>query len=252
LRIARSTLQVALVAALGLAVGAATSEPACHAVRFEGDGFVVCRYRAGRDALRLLNAPAPDGEGFATVKARLGAGAARVRFAMNAGMYDPDRRPVGLFVADGVVRHPLNRASGGGNFFLKPNGVFWTDGGGRPHVQTTDAFAAEDAHPRWATQSGPMLVIHGALHPAILPNGTSLAVRNGVGVDGDEALFAISDGPVSFGRFARLFRDALGCPEALYLDGSVSSAWIPVVGRMDGRSDLGTFIVVLRGASAPR
>ena len=101
------------------------------------------------------------------------------------------------------------------------------------------------ARPRWATQSGPMLVIDGALHPAIQANGPSLHIRNGVGVaDAERAWFAISEEPVSFGRLARLFRDVLGCRNALYLDGSVSSLWDRPAGRRDGAPELGPLVAV--------
>ena len=77
-------------------------------------------------------------------------------------------------------------------------------------------------------------------------------IRNGVGVRGGEALFAISDQPVSFGRFARFFRDGLGCPDALYLDGAVSSLWAPAMGRQDTQTGLGTFVVVLRAPTGAK
>lgn len=71
--------------------------------------------------------------------------------------------------------------------------------------------------------------------------------RNGVGVsDPHTAWFAISEGGVSFGTFARLFRGALGCPNALFLDGSVSSLWHPAAGRQDEVAPLGPMIVVTR------
>src|SRR5262249_28510038 len=105
-------------------------------------------------------------------------------------------------------------------------------------------FAASAAHPAWATQSGPLLVRAGELHPRVQADGASRAVRNAVGVKGDEALFAISDGPVSFGRLARFLRDSLGCGDVLYLDGAVSALWAPSLGRMDRRTGLGTFVVV--------
>jgi len=90
-----------------------------------------------------------------------------------------------------------------------------------------------------------MLVVHRKIHPLIRPNGESLHVRNGVGlVDGRHAWFAISDEPVSFGRFARLFRDGLGCREALYFDGAVSSLWDPVSGRRDSSHQIGPMIAV--------
>jgi uncharacterized protein YigE (DUF2233 family) len=90
----------------------------------------------------------------------------------------------------------------------------------------------------------------GALHPAITQNGPSRHVRNGVGILGGQALFVISESEVSFGRLARFFRDGLGCTDALYLDGTVSSLWVPSLGRQDKRNDLGTFVVVLQTAEA--
>ena len=76
-----------------------------------------------------------------------------------------------------------------------------------------------------------MLVINGRTHPKIQPDGTSLKLRNGVGVgDPRTVSFAISKEPVSFHEFASLFRDALGCPNALFLDGTISSLYAPELG----------------------
>jgi uncharacterized protein YigE (DUF2233 family) len=151
-----------------------------------------------------------------------------------------------LYVEAGRELKPLTRASGEGNFYLAPNGVFWTDQAGRPHVDETEAFAASTVRPAFATQSGPMLVWRGAVHPRFQPNGASQLIRNGVGVRGDEAFFVISDDPVSFGRFARFFRDGLGCPDALFFDGTVSSLWAPELHRRDAHPGLGPLVVVLR------
>jgi len=41
-----------------------------------------------------------------------------------------------------------------------------------------------------------------------------------------------------------LFRDRLKCPDALYLDGSVSSLFVRSLGRDDERSSLGPIIGV--------
>jgi uncharacterized protein YigE (DUF2233 family) len=237
---------VAGAAEIGVAAHA-TDTAACRPMTFEGDGYTVCRYDPKLDEVRLAwrGAGGPLG-GLAALQAWLGPDAGRVAFAMNAGMYDEAQSPVGLYVADGRALRPLNRAAGSGNFFLAPNGVFWVDDGGGAHVDETSGFAARGVHPRWATQSGPLLLKAGALHPAIMPDGASRFVRNAVGVRGGEALFVISDEPVSFGRLARLFRDGLGCTDALYLDGSISSLWAPELSRRDGRTGLGTFVVVMR------
>jgi uncharacterized protein YigE (DUF2233 family) len=147
---------------------------------------------------------------------------------MNAGMYRADQRPLGLFVAAGREERPLNQGSGSGNFYLAPNGVFWVGAHGAPHVTETGAYAAAPpAGVAWATQSGPLLVQGGAFNPHISADGASLNLRNAVGVRNRVALFVISDDKVSFGRLARFLRDALGCPDALYLDGAVSSLWAP-------------------------
>lgn len=186
--------------------------------------------------------------GFARLEHDLGASASTVRFSMNGGMYDPTQAPVGLLVQKGRETHPADAGSGYGNFHLLPNGVFWTDERGRPHVDETARFLSSRPRAEWATQSGPLLVDRGRLHPAIAKNGVSLAIRNGVGICGPDARFVISDDPVSFGRFARFFRDGLGCWDALYLDGAVSSLWAPGLRRRDGRTGLGPLVLVSGGS----
>jgi len=83
------------------------------------------------------------------------------------------------------------------------------------------------------------------MHPSVAENGASVAIRNAVGVcGGGSAKFVISAEPVSFGRLTRLFRDHLGCPDALYLDGAISSIWAPELQRLDPRTGLGPLVVV--------
>jgi uncharacterized protein YigE (DUF2233 family) len=181
---------------------------------------------------------------FAALEASLGPRAAALRFAMNAGMYDQQGRPIGLYVAGGEERHSINRRTGPGNFHMLPNGIFEVAADGRVAIQRSADYHPRPP-PRWATQSGPMLVIDGALHPAIQANGDSLHIRNAVGVaDENIAWFVISDGPVSFGRLARLLRDGLGCRNALYFDGAVSSLWDRPAGRQDARAELGPMVAV--------
>lgn len=219
----------------------------CEVRWFEGTRLTVCRFDARRDNLTLVEADAAGRpyRTFEAVEQALGASAATVRFAMNAGMFDEQGRPIGLFVEDRVVRRRLNRRDGAGNFHLSPNGVFAEDAAGRVHVVTAERFAAEVPDPRWATQSGPMLVIDGELHPRLHRDGPSRLIRNGVGVSGPEsAWFAISEEGISFGRFARFFRDELGCANALFLDGSVSSLWDPAAERRDSHAELGPMVVV--------
>lgn len=222
------------------------ADPPCVRETFETSHFTVCRFEAQRHTLRLVWT-GTDGKAVRRMPRLKSAGIdpSRVRFAINAGMFDDAGAPIGLYVEDGRQRHALNTADGPGNFHLRPNGVFWTAEDQTVHVDTAETFAAASPRPRVATQSGPMLLIAGALHPAIQADGPSRYVRNAVGVAGPgEAVFVISDDPVSFGRLARLFRDRLRVKDALYLDGTVSSLWVPAQKRMDDSFALGPILVI--------
>jgi uncharacterized protein YigE (DUF2233 family) len=237
---------VAFVLAGTLVLGDRGGPSACSAQTFDGSAFTVCMYRPGRDEIALMWA---DGKGgalgsFEALEASGLADATRVRFAMNAGMFDTSGAPIGLFVANGRVEHALNQQTGAGNFHMQPNGVFFVDALRQPHVVTTADYAAGKLEPMWATQSGPMLVIGAKLNSQFGPDGTSRYVRNGVGVHDGVAYFVISEEPVSFGKFARFFRDALKCENALYLDGAMSSLWEPSSGRRDADHVIGPMVVV--------
>ena len=108
-------------------------EPACTAQVFEAATFTVCPFDPRTADLSLVRT---DAKGvplrrFDRLARFLGSRAADVRFAMNAGMFDSDGAAIGLYVENGVVRHRLNTATAGGNFYLKPNGVFFIDDKGR-------------------------------------------------------------------------------------------------------------------------
>lgn len=182
--------------------------------------------------------------GFKRLDAWLRARGQRLRYAMNAGMFEPDYSPVGLFVADGQEQAPLNLRDGEGNFYLKPNGVFLLDRDGQPRVIEASRYPELARGARLATQSGPLLVEAGRIHPALDPQSRSRHLRNGIGVKGDEVIWAISDDKVSLHEFARYFRDELGCRDALYLDGSLSSLYAPQLKRADRRGKLGPILAV--------
>jgi len=243
---------IVLIAAGGvlfaLQVSRAEAERPCETRAFEGSRFVVCSFDPTRHDLRLVS-QSDDGRylrSFAALETELGRDARRVRFAMNAGMFNDAGAPIGLYIEDGDQQRALSRTDGPGNFHMKPNGVFWQSADGAVHVDTTDAYAEAAPTPRWATQSGPMLLIGGELHPRFSHDGASRYLRNGVGVSANgKAYFVISSGFVSFGRFARFFRDELACADALFLDGSVSSLWAPSLERQDSSEALGPMLVVL-------
>lgn len=198
--------------------------------------YVVCTFDLRTSALQL-HWKSRDGEPYGTVGALARAAAKSggpVSMAINAGMYHADGTPVGLYIEEGHQLVKANTAAGPGNFHMKPNGVFYfTDL--EAGVMETGRFLKSKPKADFATQSGPMLVIEGKLHPRFSLHGPSLKIRNGVGVrdNGQTVVFAISNDGVSFGDFARLFRDTLKCPNALFLDGSISSVWAPSAGRAD-------------------
>jgi uncharacterized protein YigE (DUF2233 family) len=236
-----ATFGLAALGIFSLQRGAAQApEKACGHKTFEGEGFVVCTFDPRSSDLKLTN----SAKRFPELSGHLGAKRDRVLFAMNAGMFSKSGAPLGLYVENGKEKRGVNTGKGLGNFYMKPNGVFWVDAAG-VHASVTDEFVVAKPKAKWATQSGPMMVIDGKLHPEINEDGPSRNIRNGVGVrDNHTAFFAISDKPISFGKLARFFRDGLKCEDALYLDGAVSSLWDPHGERMDKGYDLGPVVVV--------
>lgn len=220
-----------------------TVASACRRVTFEGATLEHCIADPARHS--VTTALGPPYRSMAQLAAGRSADAAPVAFAMNGGMFDDEGKPIGYYVEGGERTKELNRNDGAGNFHLKPNGVFFGSAG-KWQVRTSEDFYSNVGdRPEFGTQSGPMLVIAGKLHPEITENGPSRTTRNGVGVDAaGRAHFVISAGPVSFGLLARYFRDQAKTPNALYLDGSVSALWDPARERMDGGAPIGPLIVV--------
>jgi uncharacterized protein YigE (DUF2233 family) len=239
-------LRLALAAAL-LAFPALAAD--CRDLAFDGASYTACRIDPGTEDVRLW---LRDGEGrilgtFDRVNERLAAEGLTLGIAMNAGMYHDDRSPVGLYVEDGTGETAIVTREGPGNFGMLPNGVLCL-GDGTAAVLESRRFAEDRPACRFATQSGPMLVIDGALHPRFIPGSDFLNIRNGAGVAPDGTLWlAISNEPVNFHDFARLFRDELGTPNALYLDGSVSRLYR----RDTGRHDLGFPVGPIIGTAVP-
>jgi uncharacterized protein YigE (DUF2233 family) len=209
-----------------------------------GKRVTVCRVNLRKRPLQLFlrdesGQPLRRFDSLVTMLARRGE---RLSFAVNAGMYHTDFSPVGLFVTQQQEVHPLNTAAGEGNFFLKPNGVFVVTEAGASVVESSE-YPLLRNRVLLATQSGPLLVRNGQLHPAFNPGSASRHVRNGVGVPApDTVVFAIAEEPVTFHEFARLFRDDLHCPDALYLDGTVSSLFAPELKRNDSKYNLGPML----------
>ena len=244
---------IMIILGLGITLGAVTvsaeiDDKPCDALVFDGARFTVCSVELDADIRLFLNNAdgVPYGQ-FSTLSQALAKNGETLNLAMNGGMYHSDRRPVGYFIDQGEKKQELMTRKSSGNFGLLPNGVFYVGEDGSVAVQETLAFKAAKPQTRYATQSGPMLVIDGDLHPAFREKSESRKRRNGVGVSADKIYFAISEEPVNFHHFARLFKDELGTPNALFLDGVVSRLYDPE----NGRSDVGLPMGPILGVVSP-
>lgn len=212
-----------------------------------GKRLTICRVNVAREQLRLFwrdDAGVPI-KRLSRLAEITDARGEKLAFAMNAGMYHGDFSPVGVLVSEGKELSSLNTSKGEGNFFMKPNGVFFVTGHAAG-VMETSRYAIMEERPVLATQSGPMLVHEGKVNPLFRPESDSRLYRNGVGAPTrDTAVFVISEDPVNFFEFATFFRDSLHCSEALFLDGTVCSLYAPSLGRNDFRMDLGPMIGVV-------
>jgi prepilin-type processing-associated H-X9-DG protein len=224
------------------------ADAACEQLLSQNQRFTACSYARDEARLEVFNVNA-EGEPYRylpILAQDLKSQNQTLLFAMNAGMYDENQRPIGLYVEDGQQSKKLNRRGGGGNFHLKPNGVFYVKDG-KPTVVESDAFAKSGVKPDFATQSGPMLVINGKIHPKFSPTGTSRKLRNGVGIDDQgKVTFVISENAVTFWEFASLFKDDLKAKNALFFDGSVSSLYAPDFNRYDGFLPLGPMVGAIK------
>lgn len=263
----RARTFIAAIAGAALALpGVCAAEPGgdskgaiCAPRTFEGNAYTVCAIDLRRHRIGLFWKGA-DGEPYGhltRVPATLGGpagsrGAGALLFAANAGMFLPDYSPAGLYVENGRRLVPASTRAGYGNFHLKPNGVFYV-AGTTAGVLETGAYLKRNLKPDFATQSGPMLVIDGRLHPRFSAASASLKRRDGVGArDAATLFFAISDQGVTFTAFARLFRDRLKCANALFLDGgSAPALYLAAEQSGDNLLPLGPMLGVFERRSVP-
>ena len=150
----------------------------------------------------------------------------------NAGIYSEDHTPEGLHTEGGLTLSPLNLDAGEGNFYSRPNGVFYVADGGAGIVGSEEFKSLSvGAGVREATQSGPLLVAGGEINQNLRPDSRSLYVRNGIGVKSPEEVYVVlSAGEVNLYDFASVFKEQLHCRDALYLDGCVSQVYLPARG----------------------
>ena len=231
-------------AILMFAAIAALTQPgraeSCNRETYENTDYIICEAKA--DGLHLFWKNA-DGEPYRNFSKLADAAASRGKtllFALNAGMYQPDFAPMGLYVEDSRELRPASKATpqrGSGpvpNFYKKPNGIFYLGEKGAG-ILPTDRFMKQGMKARLATQSGPMLVIGNRINPIFILGSTDKTRRSGVGVcDGGAIRFAVSEDAVNFHDFAKLFRDHLKCANALFLDGGGGAGiYVPALERND-------------------
>jgi uncharacterized protein YigE (DUF2233 family) len=218
----------------------------CYERDHNGQSYSICDVDLTQDKLRLfLRDEAGETIGsFRRLKSELDGKA--LLFAMNAGMYHDDRNPVGHYIEDGTQVMRVVPNAGPGNFGMLPNGVLCITAD-TARVYETSRFVETNPTCTHATQSGPMLLIDGDVHPRFLPDSTFRNIRNGVGTseDGKTASFVISDTQVTFYELALFFRDVLGQKNALYFDGRVSKLHAPDLRRSDIGQQMGPIVAVV-------
>jgi uncharacterized protein YigE (DUF2233 family) len=248
-------IRLCAVVLLCLGVPAMAQAETCRNTSFEGAAYITCSFDPAKQDLRLFWRGTDERPylTFSALARDLKSKGKSLQFAMNGGMYQDDFQPVGLYVENGRELTRANTTTLIGapsaipNFFKKPNGVFYI-GNGAAGILETGRFLTERPDANFATQSGPMLIIDGAIHPAFIVNSTDRKIRNGVGVSPTEVHFVITKNRVSFYDFARFFRDGLGCRNALFLDGGVAPGlYAPELGRNDapGHGGYGPIIAVV-------
>lgn len=163
---------------------------------------------------------------------------------MNAGIFMENGTPLGIYINNYTIEHPINRKkNGAGNFYFQPNGIFYITNELRPCICKTDDFPATP-NIRYATQSGPLLLIDSAINPLFIKESHNTNFRNGVGIlPNNQVVFVISNHKVNFYQFAEYFK-SIGCKDALYLDGYISGIYFPEKGKNSNKEDFGVMIGV--------
>lgn len=184
---------------------------------------------------------------FERLQQYLHAAGDKLDFATNGGMFHVNYDPVGLLVQDGVEQSPLNLSQGDGNFFLKPNGVFLITPDGKAAIVPSERYPRLRVGVSAATQSGPLLIVRGKINALFRAGSPNRLIRSGVGlIDPYTVVFAISNQPMNFWDFARLFRDEVKCKDALFLDGVISQFYLPNAQPLKAGKEFGVLIGVTK------
>jgi uncharacterized protein YigE (DUF2233 family)/V8-like Glu-specific endopeptidase len=163
-------------------------------------------------------------------------------FMTNASIVDPNCMPVGLLIYNYETIQSINNNNGSGNFFLKPNGLLLFKHKEIVVCQSSDF--QKHSNIKNGVQSGPMLITDGTINGNFNPTSKNVNIRSGVGIYTDNtnqnhAVFAISENPVSFYEFSKLFEEKFNCKNALCLESAGSLMTIPYLqSSSDGKNDV--------------
>lgn len=242
-----------LMAGLGLG-GASPQAQAAEVRQYQYHQVFIstCRADPRSDTIRMYwkDASGTPLGNFSRLDAHLRSQGQEMVCATNAGIYDKQLQPLGLYVEGGNQLRRLNtRKNAYGNFYLQPNGVFVLSERQAYIVETSD-YEAElglwNGVTRYATQSGPLMIVDGKINPRFDPESANTVVRNAVCLDAAGIVtLAIARNPISFYDFASFLRDELKCSDALYLDGSISRMYPTLEANMGPA--FGAMIAVVKG-----
>ena len=174
---------------------AARRKQPCRSKSFDDAEYTVCRFDPAEADMRIYwrNADGRPYGTFAALAADLADQGLRLDFGMNGGMYRDDLSPVGLLIENSVEVKALNTAGVAPdvrpvpNFYKKPNGVF-VIGKNAAATLSTERYIRDHPAAEFATQSGPMLLVDGRIHPAFIVGSSDLNRRIGSALQAERSL----------------------------------------------------------------
>ncbi len=199
---------------------------------FEGAAWIVVRADMHRVRLRMLSAGGAIGSYRQAADALRHRGE-RMLLATNGGLFDGG--PIGLHVEDGRTVHALNldtmppTGQKPGNFYYLPNAVLYQDRTGNVAIRDARRMRGRESFVRDGAQSGPALLLDGAMHRVARPPNRGVAHRNRLAacVTGPrELVIVFARQPTTFPQLAR-FLAGLGCRDAVFLDANVPGMYAP-------------------------
>ena len=148
----------------------------------------------------------------------------KILFATNGEIYSKNYTPEGLYIENHKIISDLNLNNGEGNFYMRPNGVFYIENN-KPMITDSNDFVY-NKNISYAVQSGPLLIKNGEINKSFGENSNSLKVRSAVGIDKENKIFFyMSKKDISFYNFSKYALDELGCEQLLFLDGTISKMY---------------------------